>query len=72
MTYSLKRSYLTTDGTQTLITSVKTVSAGGAVINEMLIISGKRHLEGWYSDLDDNILIGISDTGYTNDELSFE
>jgi Tc5 transposase DNA-binding domain len=71
-TCTLKRSYLTIDGTRTLITSVEAVSAGGAVINKMLIILGKRHLEGWYLDLDDNILVGVSDTGYINDKLSFK
>jgi DDE superfamily endonuclease/Tc5 transposase DNA-binding domain len=71
-TCTSKRSYRTTNGTWTLITSVEAISAGGAVINEMLIIPGKRYLEGWYPDLDDNVLVGVSDTGYTNDELSFK
>jgi Tc5 transposase DNA-binding domain len=71
-TCTSKRSYLATNGARTLITSVEAVSAGGAVIDEMLIIPGKTHLEAWYPDLDDNVLVGVSDTGYTNDELSFE
>jgi DDE superfamily endonuclease len=38
----------------------------------MLIILGKRHLESWYLDLDNNVLISVSDTSYMNDELLFE
>jgi hypothetical protein len=71
-TCTLKRLYLITDGTRTLITSVEVVSVEGAIINEMLFIPGKRHLESWYPDLDDNVLISVSDTSYTNDELLFE
>jgi len=71
-TCTSKRSYLTTDGTRTLITSVEAVSAGGAVIEEMLIVPGKTHMEPWYENLDDDVLVGVSDTGYTNDELSYE
>jgi hypothetical protein len=67
-----KRSNLATNGTRTLITLVEAVTVGGVVIDEMLIIPGKRHLESWYPDLDDNVLVSVSDTGYTNDELSFE
>jgi hypothetical protein len=72
MTCTLKRSYLATNGTRTLITLVEAVSVRGAVIDEILIILGKRHLESWYPDLDDNVLISVSDISYTNDELSFE
>jgi hypothetical protein len=51
---------------------VEAVSVGGAVIEEMLILLGKNHLERWYEDLGDDVLIGVSDTGYTNDELSYQ
>jgi DDE superfamily endonuclease len=67
-----KRAYLATDGTRTLVTAVEAVSAGGAVIEEMLILPGKNHLERWYKDLGDDVLVGVSDTGYTNDELSYQ
>jgi hypothetical protein len=71
-TSTSKRSYLATDGTRDLITSVEAVSAGGAVINEMLIIPAKRHLARWYDDLGADVLVGVSDSGYTNDELSYQ
>jgi hypothetical protein len=65
-----KRSYLATDGTRTLVTSVEAVSAGGAVIVEMLILPGKTHMERWYENLGDDVLVGVSDSG--NDELSYQ
>jgi len=71
-TCTSKRSYLAVDGVRTLVTSVEAVSAGGAVIEEMLIVPGKTHMESWYKDLGDDVLVGVSDTGYTNDELSYE
>jgi len=64
-----KRSYLATDGTRTLITSVEAVSAGGAVIEEMLILPAKVHLERWYEDLGDDVLVGVSDSGYRGSNL---
>jgi hypothetical protein len=44
----LKRSYLTTDGDQELITSIKAISASRAVIKPMLILSSKVYLERFY------------------------
>ena len=37
----------------------------------MLILPGKVHLERFYRDLKDEILVGLSDTGYANDELTY-
>jgi DDE superfamily endonuclease len=51
---------------------MEAVSAGGAVIKEMLILPAKCHLECWYKDLGDDVLVGVSESGYTNDELSYE
>ena len=38
----------------------------------MLILLGKTHLERFYTDLGDNVLVGLSNTGYTNDELYYQ
>jgi DDE superfamily endonuclease len=38
----------------------------------MLILPGKVHLERFYRDIDGDVLVGLSETGYTNDELSYE
>ena len=39
----------------------------------MIILPGVLHLEQWYStstELEDNVLVGVSESGYSNDELS--
>jgi hypothetical protein len=41
----LKRSYLACDNSPDLVTSVEAVSAGGSVIEEMLILPGKTYME---------------------------
>jgi Tc5 transposase DNA-binding domain len=71
-TSTSKRSYLASDNSRDLVTSVEAVSAGGAIIKEMLILPGKTHLERFYTDLGDNVLVGLSETRYTNDELSYK
>jgi hypothetical protein len=38
----------------------------------MLILTGKVHLARFYEDLQGNIMIGLSESGYTNDELSYD
>jgi hypothetical protein len=55
------------------LTSIEAVSAGGAAIPLMLIIQGKVHDERWYQDrLHPATRVGLSDTGYTNDELALD
>ena len=51
---------------------METISADGAVINEMLILLGKIHLERFYHELQGETLIDLLDTGYSNDELAYE
>jgi len=48
------------------------VNANGDVLDPMIIIKSSTILEKWIDDLPDQYLIGISDSGYSNDELSFE
>jgi hypothetical protein len=50
---------------------VEAVSARGAIIKEMLIIPVKTYLVRWYNDLRDDVLVGVSNTGYTNDKLLY-
>jgi hypothetical protein len=38
----------------------------------MLILPGKVHLERFYHDLQRDVLVGISESGYSNDELALE
>jgi hypothetical protein len=71
-TSTSKRAYLACDNSRELITSVEAVSARGVVIELMLILPGKAHLERFYQDLGDDVLVGISDTAYINNELALD
>jgi hypothetical protein len=51
---------------------VETVSARGAIIKLMLILLEKAHLERFYQDLGDNVLVGISNTAYINNKLTLD
>lgn len=55
------------------LSSLKCVG-GGDVLPNMLILSGKQHLENWLEekDLDDSIAFAVSDCGYSNDKISLK
>jgi Tc5 transposase DNA-binding domain len=67
-----KRQYLSSDNCRKYVTAVEAISTGKAVIEEMLILPGKVHLEHFYRELQGEILVGLSETGYSNDELTYE
>src|SRR5690606_35899443 len=54
-------------------TAVEAISAAGGYIPAFLILTGKVHMSRWYhlAELVCDTVIGVSDTGYTNDELSY-
>jgi hypothetical protein len=56
------------------LTSVEAISAAGEVIPPMLILKAVQHLFQWYAHthIPDNYLLGVSDTGYNNDELALD
>ena len=56
------------------ITSVESINSAGEVIPPMLIISGVHILHKWCqeNDLDEEVLIGTSETGYSNDDLAID
>lgn len=53
-------------------TAIEAISAGGAFLPAFLILSGQNHMASWYSqaELDDETVITVSPTGYSNDEIS--
>jgi len=55
------------------ITSVECVSSRGWVIRPVLILAGVHILHKWgFDDLDGDIVIGTSETGYSNDDLAMD
>ena len=69
-----RQSYLASSSNRELVTSCEAVSGDGDSLPPMLILPGTLHLEDWYTktDLDDDFLLAVSETGYSNDELSLE
>jgi hypothetical protein len=54
------------------ITVIEAISAGGITIDPLIIIKGVVIQLRWFADLESgDIAIGVSDSGYSNDELSF-
>jgi hypothetical protein len=48
---------------------VECMNASGWSLPPMIIFSGKVHQSQWYQDIDSNLLIGLSNIGWTNNEL---
>jgi hypothetical protein len=65
-----RRHYLPSNNSHDYVTAIEAISAGGAVIDEVLILPGRVHLERFYHELQGEVLVGLSDSGYANDELS--
>jgi hypothetical protein len=67
-----RRIYLAAPDDRTTLTMTECVNAAGSAIKPMVIIEGAVLLERYFTDLPDGYLVGRSDSGYTNDELSLE
>ena len=51
---------------------IEVINVDEIVINEMLILLERFHLKRFYHDLKGETLIGLLDTGYLNNELTYE
>lgn len=56
------------------LSSFECVGEGGDVLPNMLILSGKQHLEKWFegNNLDNDVAFAMNDSSYSNDEISLE
>ena len=56
------------------ITSIECIGSIGKTVPPMLLVSGVNILHKWchHNDLDGDIMIGITETGYVNDNTAFE
>ena len=63
--------YLASSSNRELVTVMETVGGDGSVLPPLVIIPGALHMEDWYTktNLTDDFLLGVSETGYTNDML---
>ena len=57
-----------------LITMIESIRAGGKTIPLMVVLKGKQLQECWFdcTSIDDDTVVAVSDSGFSNDELSFE
>ena len=73
-THSRKPLLLTDPDNREYVTSCECISAGGRNIPPMVIIAGVLILEKWtqQNDLNDDVLLTTSPTGYSNDDLAID
>jgi len=69
-----RQAYLGSSTNRELVTSCEAISGDGYVLPPMLILPGTLHLEDWTTktNLDNNVLLAVSHTGYSNDQLALE
>jgi len=69
-----QQSYLASTSNRQLVTVCETISGDGTALPPMLILPGILHQEDWYTktDLEDDVLVAVSETGYANDELCLD
>jgi hypothetical protein len=53
------------------VTSIETINAAGWALPPMIIFAGKVHQSIWYQDIPPDWVIGLSENGWTNNELGF-
>jgi hypothetical protein len=69
---NIERVYVNDPDNKELITVVECISAGGYHVPAMVIFKGAYHLCKYFeNDMDDDILFACSNTGFTNDKLTF-
>ncbi len=68
-----KKSFLASSNNRELVTCVKSISADGCVLPQMIILSAAQHLEPWVQNgLEDDVLFAVTESGYTNDAISLQ
>jgi hypothetical protein len=69
-----REAYLGSSTNRDLVTVCETISGDGCFLPPMVIIPGVIHQEQWYTttSIPDEYLIGTSEKGYSNDELTMD
>jgi hypothetical protein len=58
-------------GNREWVTTIETINASGWALPPMIIFAGKVHQSIWYQDMPHDWTVGLSENGWTNDELGF-
>ncbi len=69
-----RQSYLVSSSSRELVTVMECIAADRNVIPPMIILPGKLHMDSWFTNtkITDSYVFGVSDTGYSNNELSYD
>ena len=71
--HKVKQLLMTDPDNWSYVTSVECVSAGGFSMPPMIVLQGKQILNKWvHNNLDEDISLAVSDSGYSNDYLAYE
>ena len=74
ITKQQRQLYLGVPSNRESTTAIEAISDGGQFIPAFLILAGVQHMARWYENpnLDDDMVLAVSGSGYTNDQLSLE
>jgi hypothetical protein len=67
-----RRAWSPSDTCRKHLTAVEAVNAIGQVIDPMLIAQGKVIQERWFTELNDNTLLAVTESGYMDDETALK
>lgn len=67
-----RRAWIPSDSNRLRITVGETVSADGVVLPPFIILPGIIIQDRWFENLEDEDIIGVSESGYNNDILMYE
>jgi hypothetical protein len=56
-------------GNREWVTAIECINTSGWALPPMIIFTGKVHQSQWYQDIPNDWLIGLSDNGWTNNQL---
>jgi hypothetical protein len=59
-------------GNQEWVTAIECIIASGWHLPPFVVLEGKLHQVSWYKDLPPGWVIGLSDNGWTTNELGLE
>ncbi|KNG49746.1 reverse transcriptase [Stemphylium lycopersici] len=68
----VSRAVMIQPGNREWVTVIECVNASGWSLPPFVILSSKAHQSSWYRDLPLDWTVGVSDNGWTTDELGFE
>ncbi|KAG9186004.1 hypothetical protein G6011_02560 [Alternaria panax] len=68
----VSRAVVVQPGNREWVTAIECINASGWCLPSFVILSGKVHQASWYNGLPPDWIVGVSDNGWTTDELGFE